>query len=300
MKNENGRRDFLKISALATLGAMFPGWAKAEKKGTQACEITTSDIPGPYYKPDAPFTTTLASANEAGERIIISGKVFKADCLKPIENAVVDVWGADTSGTYHDEKLRGRMYTDAGGRYSFETIFPANYDLGGGQFRPRHLHFKVTTANLPTLTTQLYFAGDPYINNDPWASVPAAKNRTIQLTKKDGKWYGEFDVILDILSGNLQLEEFQGYMRQNFPNPMHTKTTINFGINNADKVALNIFDTNGRLVKTLIDQKLERGRYSVDWNGRNEFDNPLGNGIYLCQLRLGTSQVKEMKIVIQS
>lgn len=300
MKKENGRRDFLKISALATLGAMFPGWAKAEKKGIQDCEITTSDIPGPYYKPGAPFTTTLAETNEPGERIIISGKVFKADCQQPIKNAVVDVWGADTSGTYHDEKLRGRMYTDADGRYIFETVFPANYDLGGGQFRPRHLHFKVTTTNLPTLTTQLYFAGDPYIKDDPWASVSAAKNRIIQLTKKDDKWYGDFDVILDILTGNLQLEEFQGYIRQNFPNPMRTKTTINFGINKADKVALNIFDTNGRLVKTLIDQALERGRYSVDWNGRNEFDNPLGNGVYLCQLRLGISQVKEMKIIIQS
>ena len=47
------------------------------------------------------------------------------------------------------------------------TIVPGRY-LNGAQYRPAHLHLKVSGAGLRPLTTQLYFAGDPYNAADPW------------------------------------------------------------------------------------------------------------------------------------
>jgi protocatechuate 3,4-dioxygenase beta subunit len=53
--------------------------------------------------------------------------------------------------------------TDTLGRYRFETILPGRYGDSAG-IRPAHIHAKVLTPQgNALLTTQLYFAGDPYL-----------------------------------------------------------------------------------------------------------------------------------------
>src|SRR5215212_4170470 len=184
MTMEKGRRDFIKVSLLASAAALLPRFTFGAKKlEAAACELTTSDIEGPYWEPNAPFQTNLAGS-QTGDRIVITGKVFHNNCYTPIENATVDVWGADKDGNYGPDKLRGRILTNKDGDYTVETIFPAPYDQGNGQFRPRHLHYKITAKNFPTLTTQLYFEGDGFIPSDPWASAAKAKNRIIPLEIK--------------------------------------------------------------------------------------------------------------------
>jgi len=46
----------------------------------KSCRLTEPDIIGPFYRFGAPFQTQLAGPNEPGERLIISGKVYSADC----------------------------------------------------------------------------------------------------------------------------------------------------------------------------------------------------------------------------
>ena len=53
------------------------------------------------------------------------------------------------------------------GSYSFKTIIPGHY-LNGSQYRPAHIHVTVTAAGHKSLTTQLYFEGDPYNSIDPF------------------------------------------------------------------------------------------------------------------------------------
>ena len=132
MKKESGRRDFIKFSLLSSAGLLLPkfGLGRPEKLEAQACETTTSDIEGPFWEPNAPFQTKLAADAEEGERIFITGKVYHSDCQHPIENATVDVWGADSKGSYSPSKLRGRMLTNSNGEYSLETIYPAQLRPG--------------------------------------------------------------------------------------------------------------------------------------------------------------------------
>jgi catechol 1,2-dioxygenase len=239
----------------------------------------------------------LATADEPGERLIITGRVFHSNCETAIANATVDVWGADNSGSYSPSKLRGRIHTDKNGEYRLETIFPAPYDQGNGQYRPSHLHYKVTSKDFPTLTTQLYFEEDQYIPSDPWASASKAKNRIIPLEVKDGKRYGRFDIMLNILPGTKETESFPGYLRQNFPNPFKKSTNINFGINSDMEVHLQFFDSNGKLARTIVEQKLTRGRYAVQWDGLSDSGEPAPQGSYTCRLVLGNERVQEMSMI---
>ena len=56
----------------------------------------------------------------------------------------------------------GQLKVNDDGTYVFRTIKPGRYRIGGG-FRPAHIHLKVSHPGYGTVTTQLYFQGDPYV-----------------------------------------------------------------------------------------------------------------------------------------
>ncbi len=74
---------------------------------------------------------------------------------------------------------------------------------------------------------------------------------------------------------------------QNYPNPFNSSTRISYIVPNHADVELKIFDLNGRVVKTLINEALDAGSHDVTWNGTNEFGEDVPTGVYLYQLRAG-------------
>ncbi|MEK8079873.1 dioxygenase family protein [Pseudomonas sp. XK-1] len=180
----------------------------------QGCRTSVGDILGPYYRFGAPFLSKLAGPDEPGERLVVSGSVFSADCRTPIPNALVEVWQANGAGLYDTQTpgnftdkgnfhLRGMLYTDAQGRYRIETVMPGRYpvppNLPGleqyaGITRPAHIHFRVMESLHVPVTLQLYFEGDPYIAKDPWAS--AHPDNVIALEADGEGRRGAFDIVL--------------------------------------------------------------------------------------------------------
>ncbi len=164
------------------------------------CLATSDDILGPFYLVGSPVTTQVAAENEPGTRLYISGSVLSNDCMTPVPDAMIEVWQANDAAVYDTSQnfnLRGTMYSDANGQYSFETIMPGAY-LNGSQFRPKHIHYRVTREGFPSLITQLYFEGDPFIPADPWASQSDAVMRIIPLNDiGGGELEGVFDIVLD-------------------------------------------------------------------------------------------------------
>lgn len=134
----------------------------------QACVPTTSDVLGPYYRGGAPSRTAIASATEPGERLHLEGVVVGADCA-PIAGAVLDIWQADRDGAYYEPndgepyRLRGRLQSAADGTWQLESIKPGNYKLGATAWRPAHIHFTVSHPRYRSVTTQVYFADDPFL-----------------------------------------------------------------------------------------------------------------------------------------
>src|SRR5262249_3367882 len=59
-------------------------------------------------------------------------------------------------------------------------------------------------------------------------------------------------------------------LRGNVPNPFNPSTTIRFDLARRQHVALQIYDVDGRLVRTLVDETLESDRHEVFWNGTDD------------------------------
>jgi protocatechuate 3,4-dioxygenase beta subunit len=161
-RHVNTRRRFL--GGLATAGVVglslpvLPRLAASEDRPlTPACgdgeEPTLAQTEGPYFTPQSPERTSLREEGMAGTSIVLSGFVLTRSC-RPIPQALVDLWHADDAGRYDNDgyRLRGHLFTDAGGRYRFETIVPGLYPG-----RTRHFHVKFQAPGGPVLTTQLYF-----------------------------------------------------------------------------------------------------------------------------------------------
>lgn len=163
----HGRRVFLGRAVAAGL-LIGCGADRGGNASAQTCARTEPNIEGPFFLPDAPVRRSLRTPEDAGPTISFSGRIRTSAC-GPARNAVLEIWHADEEGGYDLRGFRHRatLRADARGRYAFDTIEPGRY-LNGPRYRPAHVHVKVHADGVETLTTQLYFHGDPHNDSDPW------------------------------------------------------------------------------------------------------------------------------------
>ena len=146
-----------------------------------------STVLGPFYwegAPDLPRGSNLAEGVK-GEPAFYSGRVLSQDG-RPLENALLDIWSGDGEGNYDMQipeetgmKARGRIRTDAEGRYWFRSIRPTFYPvptdgpvgrmlrkMGRHPYRPGHIHMIVSAPGYLAVTTHLFVAESPYLDSD--------------------------------------------------------------------------------------------------------------------------------------
>jgi protocatechuate 3,4-dioxygenase beta subunit len=171
-----------------------------------ACQATGYQIDGPFYplalpaEQDADLTHLAGGSGRAeGEVIEVVGQVRDAKCA-PVPGCIIEVWQADVHGRYAhpldeakgrplDANFQGyaRIATDKDGAYRFLTIKPASYAAIGNWIRPPHIHFKVHAPFNPSLTTQMYFAGDPLNEKDLLQAALSVEQRAMLQVAFDGK-----------------------------------------------------------------------------------------------------------------
>ncbi len=71
------------------------------------------------------------------------------------------------------------------------------------------------------------------------------------------------------------------------PNPFNPRTSIGFVLPSPLIVRLAIYDITGRLVRTLRSGRMEAGRYTALWDGRDDAGREAGSGIYFARLAAG-------------
>jgi len=71
---------------------------------------------------------------------------------------------------------------------------------------------------------------------------------------------------------------------QSVPNPFSTRTQIRYQICQEGNVRLKVYDTQGRLVRSLVSGKQRPGSYTVVWDGRDEQGRIMANGVYFYRL----------------
>lgn len=73
-------------------------------------------------------------------------------------------------------------------------------------------------------------------------------------------------------------------MFPNYPNPFNPNTTIGYRIPDAGHVRLEIYDVEGRLLATLVDEQQAAGHYTSTWEGVDSSGKKLASGTYFARL----------------
>ena len=290
------RRRFLQLSGITAAGLVIP-----KRLEGLTCDPSTPDVMGlgPYWEPYSPFRSYLASQNEPGTPLILTGVVTANDCETAIPNVVIDAWQANNDGCYSvfqtcetgnpendDLNLRGRVLSGPYGQYFIETIKPGPYPLGLDRFRPSHIHFMITPPAGEPIVTQLYFEGDDYLDEDAGSSDPGAVDRIIPLNETETGLTGIFNIILDIdpdqkAINTLQPENGNSNYVQNistFPNPFNSQIKIEFDLTESLHVLVSVYNINGQWIQTLNDEILIEGKHNFIWDGKlvNGYSVPSG------------------------
>jgi len=141
-----------------------------------------------------------------------------------------------------------------------------------------------------------YFANDGplgigawYANDENNPAVASFKGR-IDDVRISGHLDDIFPKQLTGLKG-FQISEITSFqLRQNYPNPFNPRTIISFYLPRLTNVSLKIYDNQGRMVESLLDQQLMKGTHESKWDG-----SPYASGIYYYQLKAAHfTQTKKM------
>lgn len=141
------------------------------------------------------------------------------------------------------------------GGVSYEGPFPGGTAVGKVVYLgfPFETVYPEETRNMMMMKIRDFFQAEPSSAEDPAAGVP---------------------------------QHF--FLSQNYPNPFNPVTTIDYGIPDGKFVTLKVYDINGRMVNTLIDEFQPGGYYSIRWNGQAANGSTVSSGMYLYQLKAGS------------
>ncbi|MCG8373216.1 MAG: T9SS type A sorting domain-containing protein [Balneolales bacterium] len=176
--------------------------------------------------------------------------------------------------------------TGSPARFSVKLVdFGANGVWSGGDDVEDELFFDATST--PALVSNQWISFDLPI--DDFENMVTREHLSQLLFIASG---GLQEIYIDnvyfygdqVLSSNENESEIPSevILSQNYPNPFNPSTNIEFGIPEASGVSLEIYNSIGQKVATLVNERLSAGSYSFTWNA-----SQMSSGVYFYRLQSG-------------
>jgi len=143
-------------------------------------------------------------------------------------------------------------------------------------------------------TFKAYIPAQP-LNKTVYYYISATNNSSKTVTKPYTAPAGYFKfMVTNSTVVNNEGETVKEYkLYQNYPNPFNPGTVIRYHLSVISNVSLKVYDLTGREVQTLVNGRLQAGRYEVNFDG-----SMLPSGVYFCKLVSGDySEVKKLTLI---
>ena len=176
--------------------------------GCDGCELMYIDIPTNISSVD-----TSAGWAAKGQKLLVTGTVFKHDGKTPVPNVIIYYWQTDHNGYYLPKQglnekakrhghIRGWIKSDEYGKFSIYTIRPAPYP---NENIPAHIH---TSIKEPNIDNEYYL--DEFVFDDD-RLLTGAKRKALENRGGSG-------ILRVLISGDLQIAEHNIILGLNIPN----------------------------------------------------------------------------------
>ncbi len=207
-------------------------------------------------------------------------------------------WQVGEDGSPIGQGLKIRYYSTANQQYDkAEQIIPINgaipafsYDVYGGY-------------------TSLSYAGPYHLVFFDWGYEAIDNSITTNFSSRDTVLYRVLQFFSSLTTevadeNNRQILPGVFELKQNYPNPFNPTTTIKYSLgreNNGGRsnTVLEIYNTLGQEIKTLVNERQRPGEYTVEWNGTNNSGERVASGVYFYSLKRGESRVSKKMVLLK-
>jgi V8-like Glu-specific endopeptidase len=86
---------------------------------------------------------------------------------------------------------------------------------------------------------------------------------------------------------------------QNYPNPFNSETAIRYQLPTAVPVSVTIYNLRGQQIRSLVAEIQNAGYHVINWNGRDEQNQPVPSGVYLYQFKAGNFEVTRKMVFLE-
>jgi len=105
------------------------------------------------------------------------------------------------------------------------------------------------------------------------------------------------DVYANTEEVNLQTPDINLY--QNYPNPFNPSTVIAYELKQSGDMELSVYNLKGQLVKTLKKAFQTKGRYEIQWDGKDMQGKQMSSGVYFYQLKTKHNTISKKCLMIK-
>ena len=203
------------------------------------CELMYFGMPKEIKPED-----TSPGWNEKGQKLIVTGTVFKIDGRTPAPNVIIYYHQTDNDGYYSPRNdkpenqtrhghIRGWVKTDANGKYTIKTIRPGPYP---GREDPAHIHLIVKE---PDIANEYWL--DDLVFDDDKRLIPFRKKHPASAPR------GGSGTLFPLIKGDVQIAEHDIILGLNIPN-YPKKQTAETTAENFQRISAALDRTKGEFI----------------------------------------------------
>jgi len=88
-------------------------------------------------------------------------------------------------------------------------------------------------------------------------------------------------------------------LRQNTPNPFNPVTAVSYELPSERDVRIDVYNIAGRLVKTLVDRRVDAGYHRAVWDGTDERGRRVASGVYMYRMKAGGFVDRKVMVLLK-
>ena len=108
-----------------------------------------------------------------------------------------------------------------------------------------------------------------------------------------GFWHKHQNSVTDVNP----LDPYVWQLDQNFPNPFNPMTMVSYELPGQSQVRLVVYNVRGEQVRTLVDENQPAGRYSLNWDGRDDRGVGVASGVYFLRMTAAEGELTRKMVL---